>query len=29
MATLSMDRQHTALLIADFYAAMMGTIPTP
>jgi nicotinamidase-related amidase len=27
MATLSMDRQHTALLIADFYAAFMGTIP--
>ena len=27
MATLSLDRQHTALLIADFYAAMMGTIP--
>jgi nicotinamidase-related amidase len=22
-----MDRQHTALLIADFYAAIMGTIP--
>jgi nicotinamidase-related amidase len=27
MATISLDRQHTALLIADFYAAMMGTIP--
>jgi nicotinamidase-related amidase len=27
MATVSLDRQHTALLIADFYAAMMGTIP--
>jgi nicotinamidase-related amidase len=27
MITFSMDRQHTALLIADFYAAMMGTIP--
>ena len=27
MATLSLDRQHTALLIADFYAAIMGTIP--
>ncbi len=24
---LTLDRQHTALLIADFYAAMMGTIP--
>ncbi len=24
---LSLDRQHTALLIADFYAAIMGTIP--
>lgn len=27
MATISLDRQHTALLIADFYAAMMSTIP--
>jgi nicotinamidase-related amidase len=27
MATVSLDRQHSALLIADFYAAMMGTIP--
>jgi nicotinamidase-related amidase len=27
MTTVSLDRQHTALLIADFYAAMMGTIP--
>jgi nicotinamidase-related amidase len=27
MATVSLDRQHTALLIADFYAAMMSTIP--
>jgi nicotinamidase-related amidase len=27
MATVSLDRQHTALLIADFYAAIMGTIP--
>jgi nicotinamidase-related amidase len=24
---LAFDRQHTALLIADFYAAFMGTIP--
>jgi nicotinamidase-related amidase len=24
---LSLDRQHTALLIADFYAAIMSTIP--
>lgn len=24
---LTIDRQHTALLIADFYAAMMSTIP--
>jgi len=24
---LALDRQHTALLIADFYAAFMGTIP--
>ena len=24
---LSLDRQHTALLIADFYAAVMSTIP--
>ena len=27
MISLSLDRQHTALLIADFYAAIMGTIP--
>jgi nicotinamidase-related amidase len=27
MATLSLDRQHTALLIADFYAAVMSTLP--
>jgi nicotinamidase-related amidase len=27
MATLSLDRQYTALLIADFYAAFMGTLP--
>jgi nicotinamidase-related amidase len=27
MATLSSDRQHTALLIADFYAAILGTLP--
>jgi nicotinamidase-related amidase len=27
MATVSLDRQHTALLIADFYAAFMGTLP--
>jgi nicotinamidase-related amidase len=27
MATLSLDRPHTALLIADFYAAFMGTLP--
>jgi hypothetical protein len=27
MATLTLDRQHTALLIADFYAAFMGTLP--
>ena len=27
MATLVLDRQHTALLIADFYAAIMGTLP--
>src|SRR5215471_9695775 len=27
MLSLSPDRQHTALLIADFYVAFMGTIP--
>jgi hypothetical protein len=27
MATLTLERQHTALLIADFYAAFMGTLP--
>jgi nicotinamidase-related amidase len=27
MISLSPDRQHTALLIADFYAAIMSTIP--
>jgi nicotinamidase-related amidase len=27
MISLSLDRQHTALLIADFYAAIMSTIP--
>ena len=27
MATLSLDRQHTALLIADFYAAILSTLP--
>jgi nicotinamidase-related amidase len=27
MITPPLDRQHTALLIADFYAAIMGTIP--
>ena len=27
MAELSLDRTHTALLIADFYAARMHTIP--
>jgi nicotinamidase-related amidase len=27
MAIQSLDRQHTALLIADFYAAFMGTLP--
>src|SRR5215813_2244187 len=27
MATLTLDCQHTALLIADFYAAFMGTLP--
>jgi nicotinamidase-related amidase len=27
MNSLTLDRQHTALLIADFYAAIMGTIP--
>jgi nicotinamidase-related amidase len=27
MASLFLDRQHTALLIADFYAAFMGTLP--
>jgi nicotinamidase-related amidase len=27
MATLTLDRQHTALLIADFYTAFMGTLP--
>ena len=27
MATLTLDRPHTALLIADFYAAFMGTLP--
>jgi nicotinamidase-related amidase len=27
MATVALDRQHTALLIADFYAAIMGALP--
>lgn len=27
MAALTLDRQHTALLIADFYAAFMSTLP--
>jgi nicotinamidase-related amidase len=27
MATLSLDRQHTALLIADFYGAILSTLP--
>jgi nicotinamidase-related amidase len=27
MATLSLDRQRTALLIADFYAAILSTLP--
>ena len=27
MATLALDRQHTALLIADFYAAILPTLP--
>ena len=27
MAVLSLDRQHTALLIADFYAAILSTLP--
>jgi nicotinamidase-related amidase len=27
VVSLSLDRQHTALLIADFYAAIMSTIP--
>jgi nicotinamidase-related amidase len=27
MATVSLDRTHTALLIADFYEAMMTTLP--
>jgi nicotinamidase-related amidase len=27
MATLALDRQHTALLIADFYAAILSTLP--
>jgi nicotinamidase-related amidase len=27
MDTLSLDRQHTALLIADFYAAILSTLP--
>jgi nicotinamidase-related amidase len=27
MATVSLDRQHTALLIADFYATFMGSLP--
>jgi nicotinamidase-related amidase len=27
MPTLTLDRQHTALLIADFYAAFMSTLP--
>ena len=27
MAALTLDRQHTALLIADFYAAFVGTLP--
>lgn len=27
MPTLSLDRQRTALLIADFYTAFMGTLP--
>ena len=27
MAALTLERQHTALLIADFYAASMSTLP--
>jgi nicotinamidase-related amidase len=27
MSTISLDRQHTALLIADFYAAILSTLP--
>ncbi len=27
MATVALDRQHTALLIADFYAAVLPTLP--
>jgi nicotinamidase-related amidase len=27
MVSLSLDRQHTALLIADFYATFMGSLP--
>ena len=27
MATVALDRQHTALLIADFYAAILPTLP--
>jgi nicotinamidase-related amidase len=27
MSTLALDRQHTALLIADFYAAILSTLP--
>ena len=27
MAALTLDHQHTALLIADFYATFMSTLP--
>lgn len=27
MAAVTLDRQHTALLIADFYAAILPTLP--
>ncbi len=27
MAELTFDKSHTALLIADFYKDMMGTLP--
>ena len=27
MADIALDKAHTALLIADFYADMMGSLP--